>query len=268
MADANRFQDKVIAVTGASRGIGLALTRYLLARGAKVSMCATSAANLAAAVEGMERDLLPTAGRVMTAVVDIGREEDVKAWIEQTVATFGPLDGAANVAAKMQPKIWPITQMSASAVRETLNTNAVGLFNCLHEEMQHMRPGRSTSIVNVGSILSKYSSPGVSAYSASKHAMVGLTKVAAFEGAPKGIRVNIICPGCVDTDMIKEPLTMPDGSEWTMPTDHVPALVPRFASPDEIAASIAFLLSDEARMITKQEWYVDGGWNESNYVPQ
>ncbi|KAH9989110.1 NAD(P)-binding protein [Xylariaceae sp. FL0662B] len=267
MADSYPFRNRVIAVTGASRGTGLAVARYLLVRGAKVSMMATSEANLAAALEGIEKDIPDVKDRVMTWPCDIRKAEDVKAWIEATVAKFGPLDGAANIAAKMQPKTWPITQLDVEDFRETLDINAAGLFNCLKAEMLNFKK-EGGSIVNCGSILSKYSSPGVSAYSAAKHAMVGLTKVAAFEGGPKGIRVNIICPGCIDTDMIREPLIQPDGSTWVMPEDAIPAIVPRFAKPEEIAASIAFLLSDEAKMITKQEWYVDGGWNESNYVPQ
>jgi NAD(P)-dependent dehydrogenase (short-subunit alcohol dehydrogenase family) len=98
MADPYPFKGKVIAVTGASRGTGLALSRYLLVRGAKVSMAATTEANLASALAGIEKDIPDVEDRVMTYVVDIGAAEQVKAWIEATVAKFGQLDGAANVA--------------------------------------------------------------------------------------------------------------------------------------------------------------------------
>lgn len=100
MASTHPFQDKVIAITGASRGTGLALTRYLLVRGAKVSMAATSADNLAKAVAEIEKDIPNTEGRVMTTVVDISKPEDVKNWIEKTVEKWGPLDGSANVAGR------------------------------------------------------------------------------------------------------------------------------------------------------------------------
>lgn len=98
MASQYPFKDKVIVVSGSSRGTGLALARYLLARGAKVSMAATSADNLAKAVEDIERDIADVQGRVMSTVVDVSKSEQVGAWIERTVAEWGPLDGAANVA--------------------------------------------------------------------------------------------------------------------------------------------------------------------------
>jgi NAD(P)-dependent dehydrogenase (short-subunit alcohol dehydrogenase family) len=92
------FQDKVIAVTGASRGTGLAVARYLLARGAKVSMAATSETNLAKALADIEKDMPEASDRTMTFVANITKPEDIKAWIEATTAKFGLLDGAANVA--------------------------------------------------------------------------------------------------------------------------------------------------------------------------
>jgi NAD(P)-dependent dehydrogenase (short-subunit alcohol dehydrogenase family) len=98
MANPAPFQDKVIAVTGASRGTGLAVARYLLARGAKVSMAATSESNLAAAHIGIEKDMPEVTDRVMTFAADITKLEEIKAWIEATKSKFGPLDGAANVA--------------------------------------------------------------------------------------------------------------------------------------------------------------------------
>ncbi|ETS75148.1 hypothetical protein PFICI_13632 [Pestalotiopsis fici W106-1] len=265
MADPYPFKNKVIAVTGASRGTGLSLTRYLLVRGATVSMAATSEANLAKALEGIRSDIPDVEHRVMTYSVDIGNAEQVKAWIEATVAKFGPLDGAANVAAQMMPRIWPIEILPHEDVSQCLHVNVVGTFNCLQNELKHMK--RGGSIVNCGSILSGYSSAGVSAYCAAKHAVVGLTKAAAYEGAAKNIRVNVLSPGCIDTDLIRQPLIMPNGEGWTVTEDdNLTSIIKRWAKPEEIAASIAFLLGDECRMITRQEWRVDGGWLESDYV--
>lgn len=93
---AQTFQNKVIAITGASRGIGLAVTKYLLARGATVSMCATSSENLAKALDEIHQELPDAKDRVMTCIVDISKLETVRSWIEQTVARFGPLDGCCN----------------------------------------------------------------------------------------------------------------------------------------------------------------------------
>lgn len=100
MADPYPFKGKVIAITGASRGTGFALAKYLLIRGATVSMCATTADNLATALSAIEKEIPDVEGRVMTAVVDIGKLDTVKEWIDKTVERFGKLDGAANVAGK------------------------------------------------------------------------------------------------------------------------------------------------------------------------
>lgn len=167
-----------------------------------------------------------------------------------------------------------------------LDVNVIGTFNSIKYEMKHMKPGGS--IVNCGSQQVKYASGNMGAYAASKNAIRGLSQVAAFEGGAKyptnPIRVNLLCPyvpctslaspadrcirGCIDTDMIRQPLHLPNGGgTWTMTEgDHLTSIIKRYSKPEEIAASIAFLLGDESKFVTKQEWYVDGGWMEANYV--
>ncbi|KAF6842050.1 short chain dehydrogenase family protein [Colletotrichum plurivorum] len=258
MADPYPFKGKVIAITGASRRTGLALTKYLLIRGATVSMCATTADNLATALSAIETEIPDVEGRVMTAVVDIGKLDTVKEWIDKTVERFGKLDGAANVAGKSLSSdqdmggtnSWLQTMM-------LLHVNVVGTFHSVREEMRNMKEGGS--IVNVGSITSNYASAGVSAYIASKHAIVGLTKCAAFEGAQKRIRVNALCP-----DMMNKPFNSPNG-QFYLSADNVPCITNRLAEPWEVAASIAFLLGDESKFVNKATWFVDGGWVEGNY---
>lgn len=187
------FQDKVIAVTGGSRGAGLAVVRYLLQRGAKVSTCATSSANLASAVSGLEQEMPEAAkDRLMTAVVDIGQNASVQAWIDATVARWGKLDGAANVAARMHAKVYPVEDFAVEDLEDMLQTNVVGTFNCMQHELKAMKDGGS--LVNVGSQVAKYAQPGMSAYIASKMAIVGLTRAAAFEAIARKIRVNMVCP--------------------------------------------------------------------------
>ncbi|EMR71601.1 putative -dichloro- -cyclohexadiene- -diol dehydrogenase protein [Eutypa lata UCREL1] len=265
MASTRPFQDKVIAVTGASRGTGFSLAKYLLVRGAKVSMAATSDENLAKAVADLEKEIPGVSNRILTKATDVSKPEDVQSWIEATVAKWGPLDGAANVAAKMNDRIWPIETLPLSDLQEMLNVNVVGTFNCLKEEMKNMK--RGGSIVNCGSQQVRHASGLMGAYAASKNAVRGLSQVAAYEGGPKGIRVNLLCPGCIDTDMIRQPLELPSGDKWTMTEgDHLTSIIKRYAKPEEIAASIAFLLGDESKFVTRQEWYVDGGWLESDYV--
>ncbi|CAN9197083.1 unnamed protein product [Alternaria sp. RS040] len=159
------FARKVIAVTGASRGLGLALSKYLLIRGATVSMCATSADNLSNAAKEIDGELPDAKGRYWTCVVDIANLDSVRSWIEETVAKFGKLDGAANVAvlktsligssAVEQREIFPITDLDPEYFARLVNVNVVGTFHCLKEEMKVIKDGGS--IVNVGSIASQAS---------------------------------------------------------------------------------------------------------------
>ncbi|KAF2021459.1 2,5-dichloro-2,5-cyclohexadiene-1,4-diol dehydrogenase [Aaosphaeria arxii CBS 175.79] len=257
------FADKVICVTGASRGTGLALSKYLLARGATVSMCATSADNLAKAAKEIEEEFPEAKDKYWTFVADIANLAAVKEWIKQTVAKFGPLDGCANVAAVEQREIFPITDLDPGYFSKLLNVNVVGTFNCLKEEMKVIKDGGS--IVNVGSIASQYASFGTSAYIASKHALLGLTKVAAIEAAPRRIRVNALCPGCINTEMMEKPFNSAVG-EFYLTKDNIPCILKRdLAEPWEIAASIAFLLGPESSYVTKATWFHDGGWAEGNY---
>ncbi|KAM0416007.1 hypothetical protein ACHAPT_013034 [Fusarium lateritium] len=288
MANPYPFQDKVIAVTGASRGTGLALTKYLLVRGAKVSMAATSEDNLKNAVAQIEKDVPNVKDRVIYFPVNVSNPDDVKNWIEATVAKWGELDGAANVAgeyqgdmslqigisnshrAKMNKSIHPIEDLALEELKEMLDVNVIGTFNSINYEMKHIKPGGS--IVNCGSQQVKYASGNMGAYAASKNAIRGLSQTAAYKGGAKypknPIRVNLLCPGCIDTDMIRQPLHLPNGAgTWTMTEDdNLTSIIKRYSKPEEIAANIAFLLGDESKFVTKQEWYVDGGWMEANYV--
>ncbi|CAE7201051.1 hypothetical protein P3342_010569 [Pyrenophora teres f. teres] len=258
------FTGKVIAVTGASRGLGLAVSKYLLIRGATVSMCATSAENLSKAAKEIESELPDAKGRYWTCTVDIADLSSVQSWIQETVTKFGKLDGAANVAAVEQREIFPITDLDPEYFAKLINVNVMGTFHCLKEEMKMMKDGGS--IVNVGSIASQYAAYGTSAYVAAKHALIGLTKVAAFEGASRQVRVNALCPGCFNTEMMTKPFNSTAGV-FHLNEDNIPCILKReLPETWEIAGSVAFLVGDEAAHVTKAAWFIDGGWVEGSYT--
>ncbi|RYP68281.1 hypothetical protein DL771_006783 [Monosporascus sp. 5C6A] len=191
-------------------------------------------------------------GRILTKASDVSKPEDVKARIDATVEKCGPLDGAANVAgkrlcggtwrfdgddvpdaslAKMNDRIRPIETLPLSDLQEMLNMNVFGTFNCLQEKTKNSK--RGGSIANCCSQQVRHALGLMSTYAASKNTVYGLS--VAYEGGPKGIRVNLLCP-----------CTMTEG-------DHLPSIKQRYAKPEEITTSIAFLLGDESKFVTKQE---------------
>ncbi|KAH9993475.1 NAD(P)-binding protein [Xylariaceae sp. FL0662B] len=242
MASTHPFQGKVIMVTSASQGTGLALPQYLLVRRATVSTAATSADNLATAPAGIEKDLPECKYRVLTRVVDISKSEMVKKWIDETMSRFGKLDGCANVAAQEQRKIHPITDLDHDYFRHLMDVNVGGTFNYLKEEMKNIKDGGS--IVNVGSVTSHYASRALL--------------------PPRHIRDNALCLGAINSEMMAKPFESPM-REFRLTGDTVPCRSKRIAEPEEIAASIAFLLGDESKYITKATRYADGVWLEGTY---
>ncbi|KAF2439774.1 NAD(P)-binding protein [Karstenula rhodostoma CBS 690.94] len=258
------FKDKVVTVAGASRGVGLATAKFVLLRGASVSISSSSAANIAKARAQILEEIPNCDDRLLDFACDITKLDQVEAWISETIKRFGRIDCCANVAGKEQRHIAPLTTLSLEHWREIIDVNMTGMFHLLREELKVVSNGGS--IVNVGSVNSKYASFGQGAYIASKHGLMGLTKAAAFEGAPKGIRVNAINPGGIRTEMTAKPFVLPDGGQFNASGDTLPQLIRRMAEPEEIASSICYLLSDEGKFVTKAIWYIDGGFMESNFT--
>ncbi|RYP52909.1 hypothetical protein DL768_002005 [Monosporascus sp. mg162] len=181
--------------------------------------------NLAKPVAELGKEMPGASDRILTKPTDVSKPEDVKAWIDATVEKWGPLD--------QRTRTWPIEKLPLSDLQEMLNINVIEAFNCLKEEMKNMKG--CDSIVSCGSQQVRHASGPMSAYAASKNAIRGLSKAAAYEGGPKGIRVNLLCPTMTEDD-------------------HLTSIIKRNAKPEEIAASIAFLLSNESKFVTTQEW--------------
>jgi NAD(P)-dependent dehydrogenase (short-subunit alcohol dehydrogenase family) len=185
---------------------------------------------------------------------DVREEDDVRDLVDRTVARFGRLDVAVNCAGT-EGKPGPVTEQTAETYAATFDTNVLGTLLSMKHEMRVMLAQRSGSIVNVSSTYGHTGAAGASIYSASKHAVEGLTKSAALEAAASGVRVNVVAPGPVDTGML---------NRFTGTVERkasLAATVPlnRVGRPEDIAQTIMFLASDKASFITGASYLVDGG---------
>ena len=185
---------------------------------------------------------------------DVRHEDDVRSLVDHAVARFGRLDVAVNNAGT-EGKPGPVTEQSADSYAATFDTNVLGTLLSLKHELRVMQAQGGGSIVNLSSTVGQKAAPGASVYTASKHAVEGLTKSAALEGAAFGVRVNAVAPGPVETGML---------NRFTGSADRKAGLIAgvplkRAGRPEEIAQAIVFLTSDEASFITGQIIGVDGG---------
>ncbi|KAH7243805.1 hypothetical protein B0J15DRAFT_403509 [Fusarium solani] len=228
------FAGKVIIITGAARGIGLATARYLAARGATVSLADVREPELEKVQADIAKDF-PGTG-VLHAVVD---------W--ENKLTFLGISGSMKAIAELTNEEW----------QQALDVNLTGVFNCLRAEIPAMED--SGSIVNISSTLGLHGAATLAPYVTSKHGVIGLTKCAAKEVASRGIRVNAICPGGVDTPMMHE--AVGKVKSVNLEPENLPQLFKRYSKPQEIAALIAYLLGDESGFTTSSVYSIDGGWS-------
>ncbi|KAH0844627.1 hypothetical protein AYO21_02045 [Fonsecaea monophora] len=245
------FAGKVIAITGGASGIGFALAEYLAARGATISICDVAPAQLEKAAASLS-SLFPNL-KLQTAAVDVRNDQQVSQWIESVCSTFGKLDGCANMAGIAGRGIGKtrLVDMDNAEWESVVGINLTGTFKCLRAQLKHVSNGGS--IVNAASVAGVVGMAGCSAYCASKHGVVGLTRTAAKEGADQAIRVNCICPGPINTPLLQTAAETQDQDAFSIP-------LKRKGSAEEVAALIAFLLGDDSRYITGAVYSIDGGW--------
>jgi NAD(P)-dependent dehydrogenase (short-subunit alcohol dehydrogenase family) len=252
MSDMN---GKVALITGASSGIGRATAEIFAARGAKVVLAARREDELAA----LTREIAERGETASFVVTDIAIARNVQRMVAHTIEKFGRLDYAVNNAG-IEGKLAGITDLPEQEWDRVLDTNLKGTFLCLQYEARAMLAGgRGGAIVNVGSVNSFLGFPTGSAYVASKHGQIGLTTSVSAELAPQGIRVNLVCPGFIDTPMHHRARGLLGDDLY----DKV--LIPRVHTrragrPDEIAQTIVFLCSDEASYLTGTTLTPDGGF--------
>lgn len=245
---------KVAIVTGAGVGMGAATARLLAARGAQVIVSDINAETGAATVAAIKADG-GTAHFVMANVAD---EAQVEALVAETVATYGRLDCAVNNAA-ITPDILPIHEADMAVFDKVLNVDLRSVMLCMKYEIrQFLAQGSAGSIVNIGSVSSFRPQPNNAAYVAAKHGVIGLTKTGSLEYAGRGIRVNAVLPGAIDTPMLRGALETTGFTE----ADFAPALslFGRFGKPEEVAEASAWLCSDASSYVTGHSLAVEGGY--------
>ncbi len=246
------FENNVALVTGAGSGMGLATAIAFAEAGAAVVLADIHEHAVRAAAE----ELVSAGHQAIAVRCNVADEADVAAMIQQTVATFGRLDAAFNNAGVQS---LPVETADASG-EEFDRVNAInlrGVWNCMKYELRQMREQGSGAIVNNSSIGGLIGLPGRAIYHASKHGVIGLTRSAALEYASRGIRINAICPGAIETPMVADMLVRERISQEDLLKDQPTG---RLGRPEEIASAVLWLCSPGASFVIGHALAVDGGY--------
>jgi NAD(P)-dependent dehydrogenase (short-subunit alcohol dehydrogenase family) len=236
-------------ITGAAGGIGRATAHALACEGVSLMLVDLDAAGLEITREEIARH----GNGVAVSRTDIADAKAVEAAVDETVARFGRLDMAHNNAGLLGP-IVDLVNYPLDKARTLFDVNVLGLLHCLQPQIRHMLQSGGGSIVNMASVSGVHAVPNISVYTATKHAVIGLTKAAAAEYSSRGIRVNCVCPGFVLTNMTKGHFNAE--TESILVAQHP---IGRFAQPEEIAEAVVWLLSDRASFSAGSALFVDGG---------
>ncbi len=246
------FKGQVALVTGAGSGMGLATAEAFAEAGAAVVLADIDEEALRAATDG-----LASAGhRAIGVVCDVADESQVAATVERAVAAFGRLDMAFNNAGIQVPPSDAADEPAGNFDRVNA-VNLRGVWTCMKHELRQMRGQGSGAIVNCSSLGGLVGLPGRAAYHASKHGVVGLTKSAAVEYAPRGVRINAVCSGTIDTPMVSDML---EGQADAMREIMRDQPIGRLGRADEIAAAVLWLCSPGASFVLGVALPVDGGF--------
>jgi NAD(P)-dependent dehydrogenase (short-subunit alcohol dehydrogenase family) len=242
--------NQVVLITGALTGIGRATAIAFANQGARIVVSGRRAAD----GEALEAELRGLGAEAIFVKADVRHDDEVRALIDRAVARFGRIDAAVNNAGtEGQPGL--ITDQTAESYAATFETNVLGVLLSMKHELRVMQAQGSGNIVNVSSTFGQRGGAHAAVYSASKHAVEGLTKSAALEAASSGVRVNAVAPGATQTDML---------DRFTGTAENKAGLVSkvplgRSGRPEEVAAAILFLASDQVSNLTGQILAVDGG---------
>jgi NAD(P)-dependent dehydrogenase (short-subunit alcohol dehydrogenase family) len=256
MPDRIRLDGRVAVVTGAAGVIGSATIALLAERGARIVAVDRKSADLDSAIKH-----LPASAQALSVTADVTDEDDVKEYVRKAVGKFGTIDAFYNNAG-IEGEVKAIPDYPLEAFRRVLDVNVVGVFLGMKHVLPVMLKQNKGSIINTASIAGLLGSPHIAVYSASKHAVIGLTKSAAWECTGTGVRVNCVCPGLIDSRMLSAIFQGRSGGSNVAPliekmVERVPAR--RLGLASEVASIVAFLASDEASYVSGSAYTVDGG---------
>jgi NAD(P)-dependent dehydrogenase (short-subunit alcohol dehydrogenase family) len=250
------FTGKVALITGGGGGIGRATALAFAEAGAKVVVVDRDAA----AGEATAGIIKQQGGEAKFIAADVTKSADVANYVKETLATYGKIDCFFNNAG-IEGSLAHTADYDEAMFDQVIGINVKGVFLGLRHVLPVLIAQKSGAVVNTASVAGLVATPGMPAYVASKHAVIGLTKTAAGEVARQGVRVNAVCPGPVDTRMIHalEQMISPDDPEAV--GKRYASVIPsgRYTTPEEIANMVLFLSSDLASNITGAQYVVDGG---------
>jgi NAD(P)-dependent dehydrogenase (short-subunit alcohol dehydrogenase family) len=246
---------KTMIVTGGAGAIGFATAKVLAGEGANVLLVDIAGDRL----EQRGAELRDRGVEVETACSDCSQEEAVQRYVDAALNKFGRIDGFFNNAGT-EGKLAPTWEYEVAEFDRIIATNLRSMFLGLRFVLPVMVKQGSGSIVNTASIASERGLAGACAYNASKHGVVGLTRTAASEAGPKGVRVNCVMPGVIETPLLRGMLEqMFPSVEEGLDTLGKVATLNRVAQPDEVGKVVSFLLSNQASFVNGAAWEVDGG---------
>lgn len=256
------FENKVIIITGAAMGLGLAAAKELAARGANLTLVDYNEKSLLDAKEELVKEFPAT--KIVTVVADVSNEEAVKNYVEETVRAFGRIDGLYNNAG-IEGRQAGMTEYDVSIFKKVIDINLMGVYYAMRYVIPVMQKQKYGRIVNVASVGGIRGVLNQTPYVATKHAVSGMTKNAALEYGRHGIITNAIAPGAILTPMVAEAFRQinpqdPKAAE----TEYAKANpTKRLGLPEEVAKVVAFLLSDDASYVNGQTIAIDGGQSNS-----